>query len=138
MGVSIAPIFLMYTGESIAKVFFISASMFAAMSIYGYTTKRDLTGLGSFLMMGLIGLIIASLVNMYMQSPAMDFVVSAVGVLIFTGLTAYDVQRIVRIYDIAPAGETRDKSAVLGALSLYMDFINLFLYMLRFFGDRRR
>ncbi|MCH9753718.1 MAG: Bax inhibitor-1/YccA family protein, partial [Alphaproteobacteria bacterium] len=120
MGLSLAPIFLLYTGASIARIFFITASVFASMSIYGYTTKRDLTKFGSFLMMGLIGIIIASLVNIFMQSPAIYFVTSAIGVLIFTGLTAYDVQRIVHTYKILPAGRARDNAAVVGALSLYL------------------
>ena len=137
MGLSLAPIFLAYTGESIARVFFISASVFGAMSIYGYTTKRDLTGMGSFLFMGLIGIVIASLVNIFMQSSAIYFVVSVLGVLIFTGLTAYDVQKIAQMYNYAPNSQERARYAVVGALSLYLDFINLFLSMLRLFGDRR-
>ena len=137
MGLSLAPIFLMYTAESITRVFFITASMFAGMSIWGYTTKRDLTAMGSFLIMGLIGIIIASLVNMFMNSSAMHFVISFLSVIIFTGLTAYDVQKIARIYHMHPAGSMRDKAAIQGALSLYLDFINLFLAMLRLFGDRR-
>jgi len=137
MGLSLSFIFLSYTGESIARTFFITASVFASMSIYGYTTKRDLTSFGSFLIMGLIGLIIASVVNLFLHSSAMNFIISIIGVLIFTGLTAWDVQRISNIYWSLPAGEHRDKAAVMGTLSLYMDFINLFLFMLRFFGNRR-
>ena len=137
MGLSLSFVFLSYTGESIARTFFITASVFASMSIYGYTTKRDLTSFGSFLIMGLIGLIIASVVNMFLHSSAMNFIISIIGVLIFTGLTAWDVQRISNIYWMVPAGEQRDKAAVMGTLSLYMDFINLFLFMLRFFGHRR-
>lgn len=137
MGLSLSPIFLAYTAESVTRVFFITASMFAGMSIWGYTTKRDLTGMGSFLIMGIIGIIIASLVNIFMQSSAMHFVISFLSVIIFTGLTAYDVQKIARIYQVAPAGELRDKAAIQGALSLYLDFINLFLSMLRLFGDRK-
>lgn len=136
MGLSLAPVFLLYTGASIVRIFFITASVFAAMSIYGYTTKRDLTAFGSFLMMGLIGIVIASLVNFFMQSPAIYFVTSVLGVLIFTGLTAYDVQRIVSTYRSVPSSR-RENAAVLGALSLYLDFINLFLMLLRLFGDRR-
>jgi len=136
MGISLAPVFLMYTGESVARIFFITASVFGAMSLYGYTTKRDLTGFGSFLIMGLIGIMIASLVNLFMQSAAVYFVTSVIGVLIFTGLTAYDVQRIVNVYRVLPA-EARDNAAVLGALSLYLDFINLFLMLLRLFGNRK-
>lgn len=137
MAVSLSPIFLMYTNESIARVFFITASVFAAMSIYGYTTKRDLSSWGSFLIMGLIGVVIASVVNIFMQSPAIQFVISIVSVLVFTGLTAYDVQKIVNIYESLPNSQVRDKAAVMGALSLYLDFINLFLSLLRIFGDRR-
>jgi FtsH-binding integral membrane protein len=137
MGLSLSFIFLSYTGESIARTFFITASVFAAMSIYGYTTKKDLTSFGSFLIMGLIGLVIASLVNLFLHSPAIMFLTSIIGVLIFTGLTAWDVQRVANIYWSVPAGEQRDKAAVMGTLSLYMDFINLFLYMLRFFGNRK-
>jgi len=136
MGLSLAPIFLLYTGASIVRMFFITASVFASMSLYGYTTKRDLTAFGSFLMMGLIGIIIASVVNMFMKSPAIYFVTSVIGVLIFTGLTAYDVQKIVRTYSAVPSSR-RENAAVLGALSLYLDFINLFLMLLRLFGNRR-
>jgi len=137
LGLSFAFLFISYTGESIAKTFFITASVFATMSIYGYTTKKDLTSFGSFLIMGLVGILIASLVNLFLKSSAMGFVISLIGVLIFTGLTAYDVQRISRIYWALPAGEQRDKAAIMGTLSLYMDFINLFLFMLRFMGNRR-
>lgn len=137
LGVSLSPIFNVYTHESLARSFFIASSVFAAMCIYGYTTKRDLTSFGSFLVMGLIGVLFTSLVNMFLQSPAMAFVTSLITVIVFTGLTAYDVQRIVSIYYRMPASEARDKAAVLGALSLYMDFINLFLSMLRLFGDRK-
>ncbi|MEQ9115454.1 MAG: Bax inhibitor-1/YccA family protein [Rickettsiales bacterium] len=137
MGLSLAPIFLAYTGASIARVFFITASVFGAMSIYGYTTKRDLTGMGSFLFMGLIGIVIASLVNLFMQSSALYFVVSVVGVLVFTGLTAYDVQKISQMYHHAPSAKDRARYSVVGALSLYLDFINLFLMLLRLFGNRR-
>lgn len=137
MGLSLSPIFLAYTGESIARVFFISASLFGAMSIYGYTTKRDLTAMGSFLFMGLIGIIIASVVNIFMQSSALYFVVSVLGVLIFTGLTAYDVQKIARMYHHAPTAKDRARFSVVGALTLYLDFINLFLMLLRLFGNRR-
>ena len=137
MGLSLAPIFLAYTAESITRVFFITASMFAGMSIWGYTTKRDLTSMGSFLIMGLIGVVIASLVNIFMQSSALHFVISLLSVVIFTGLTAYDVQNLTRIYNMTTAGELRDKAAIQGALSLYLSFINLFLSMLRLFGDRK-
>jgi len=137
MGLSISSIFLIYTGTSIARVFFISSSMFAGMSLYGYTTKRDLSGFGSFLMMGLIGLIIASVVNIFLQSSALEFVISAAGVLIFVGLTAYDTQKIKSIYNAADDHTVATKKAIMGALTLYLDFINLFLMMLRLFGDRR-
>ena len=137
MGLSLSFIFIAYTQASIARVFFITASVFGAMSFYGYTTKKDLTGLGSFLMMGLIGIIIASLVNIFLKSSALDFVVSIIGVLIFVGMTAYDTQRLKQSYYAAADEETATKIAVMGALSLYMDFINLFMQLLRFFGDRR-
>jgi FtsH-binding integral membrane protein len=137
MGAGLAPIFIVYTGASIARTFFICAATFAGMSLYGYTTKKDLSGIGSFLIMGLWGLIIASLVNMFLHSTMMDFVISAVGVLIFTGLTAYDTQKVKEMYYDADSGETAGKKAVMGALALYMDFLNLFLMLLRFFGDRR-
>ncbi len=138
MGLSLAPIFLMYTGASIARAFFITASLFGAMSLYGYTTKKDLTAMGSFMMMGLIGLIIASIVNLFLQSSAMQFALSILTVIIFTGLTAYDVQRIKSIYyQFAGHAEAISKAATMGALSLYMDFINMFLAILRLFGDRR-
>ncbi len=138
MGLSLASIFVMYTGESIARVFFMSAVMFLSMSIYGYTTKRDLTGMGSFLFMGLIGVIIASIVNMFMQSTALQFALSVITVLVFTGLTAYDTQKLKMYYrQYGGAGEALAKSALMGALALYLDFINIFLAMLRLMGDRR-
>lgn len=138
MGLSLSTILVVYTGTSVARVFFITASTFGAMSLYGYTTKKDLTGMGSFLMMGLIGLIIASIVNIFLKSTALEFALSAIGVLIFIGLTAYDTQRIKQSYYHASGdSEATNKMAVIGALSLYMDFINLFIMMLRFFGDRK-
>lgn len=137
MGAGLAPIFDIYTGTSIARTFFICAATFGAMSLYGYTTKRDLTGIGNFLIMGLFGLIIASLVNMFLHSTVMDFVISAAGVLIFTGLTAYDTQKVKEMYFEADSLEVAGKKAVMGALALYMDFLNLFLMLLRFFGERR-
>ena len=137
MGLSLSSIFLIYTGASITRVFFITAGTFGAMSIYGYTTKRDLTKLGSFLMMGLIGIIIASLVNMFMKSTMMHFVISILGVLIFVGLTAYDTQKIKNMYQSSDTGELIGKKAVMGALTLYLDFINLFIMLLRLFGQRR-
>lgn len=137
MGISLASIFLIYTEMSIARVFFITAATFGGMSLYGYTTKRDLTNLGSFLFMGLIGIIIASLVNIFLKSPAVYFITSAIGVLVFVGLTAYDVQRLKDTYYRFSNHEDVQKYAVFGALSLYLDFINLFLLLLRFFGNRR-
>ena len=137
MGASLSSIFLMYTGASITRVFFITAGTFGAMSIYGYTTKRDLTKLGSFLMMGLFGIIIASVVNIFMKSTMMDFVISILGVLIFVGLTAYDTQKIKNMYMASDSGELMGKKAVMGALTLYLDFINLFIMLLRLFGQRR-
>ena len=137
MGLSMASIFLAFTGTSIARVFFITAGTFAGMSLYGYTTKKDLSGWGSFLMMGLIGVIIASLVNIFLQSSALHFVISVVGVLVFVGLTAYDTQKIKAIYSEADDSETYTKKAIMGALNLYLDFINLFIMLLHLFGDRR-
>ena len=137
MGASLSSIFLMYTGASITRVFFITAGTFGAMSIYGYTTKRDLTKLGSFLMMGLFGIIIASLVNIFMKSTMMYFVISIIGVLVFVGLTAYDTQKIKNMYLVSDSGEMMGKKAVMGALTLYLDFINLFIMLLRLFGQRR-
>ena len=137
MGVSLSYLGLIYTGQSLARTFFICASVFGAMSIYGYTTKRDLTSMGSFLVMGLIGIIVVSLVNMFLQSPAIDFATSFIGIAIFMGLTAWDTQKLKTMYYNTGGGEMGQKMAVLGAFSLYLDFINLFLYMLRFFGDRK-
>ena len=137
MGASLASIFIVYTQMSIARVFFITSGTFGAMSIYGYTTKRDLTKLGSFLMMGLFGIIIASVVNMFMKSTMMYFVISILGVLIFVGLTAYDTQKIKNRYLESDSGELMGKKAVMGALTLYLDFINLFIMLLRLFGQRR-
>ena len=137
MGASLASIFLVYTGASITRVFFITAGTFGAMSIYGYTTKRDLTKFGSFLMMGLIGIIIASIVNIFMKSSMMYFVISVLGVLIFVGLTAYDTQKIKNMYLASDDSEISGKKAVMGALTLYLDFINLFIMLLRLFGQRR-
>ena len=137
MGISLSSILLVYTGDSIARVFFITSATFGAMSIYGYTTKRDLTKLGSFLFMGLIGIIIASLVNLFLQSSKMYFIISILGVLIFVGLTAYDTQKIKNMYASSDSGEVIGKKAVMGALTLYLDFINLFIMLLRLFGQRR-
>jgi|TARA_Y100000294_G_scaffold49237_1_gene46316 hypothetical protein len=137
MGLSLSWILLVYTGKSVARVFFITSATFGAMSLYGYTTKRDLTKLGSFLMMGLIGIIIASLINIFMKSSMMYFVISILGVLIFVGLTAYDTQKIKNMYLASDSGELMGKKAVMGALTLYLDFINLFIMLLRLFGQRR-
>ncbi len=136
MGLSLASIFLIYTGTSIARVFFITAATFGAMSLYGYTTKRDLTNWGSFLFMGLIGVIIAMVVNIFMQSSALAFGISVVGVLVFVGLTAYDTQKIKEEYLETDGHEIMGKKAIMGALRLYLDFINLFLMLLRLFGNR--
>ncbi len=137
MGVSMATIFMAFTGASIARVFFITAGTFAAMSIYGYTTKKDLSKFGAFLFMGLIGIIIASLVNMFLESSALHFAISVIGVLVFVGLTAYDTQRIKNEYDEYHDEETTGKLAISGALRLYLDFINLFIMLLHLFGARR-
>jgi FtsH-binding integral membrane protein len=137
MGLSSAHVFLTFTGTSIARVFFISAATFGAMSLYGYTTKRDLSRFGSFLIMGLIGILIASVVNIFVGSSALQFVISVVGVLVFVGLAAHDTQAIKLIYDESDAADTATKKAVMGALSLYLDFLNLFMLLLQLFGDRR-
>ncbi len=137
LGLMLSSIFLAYTGTSITRVFFISAAAFGALSLYGYTTQRDLSPIGSFLIMGLIGLIIAMLVNLFLQSSGLDFVISAAGVLIFAGLTAWDTQKIKEMYDPMEDGTAVGRKSVMGALTLYLDFINLFLFMLRFLGDRR-
>jgi uncharacterized protein len=137
MGISLSSIFAVYTGGSIAKVFFIAAAMFGSMSLYGYTTKRDLTQFGSFLMMGLFGLIIASIVNMIWPSGALGFAISLVGVVLFLGLTAWDTQKIKESYNVGFGHEVLMKGAVMGALSLYLDFINIFLFLLRLMGNQR-
>ncbi|MEM6636360.1 MAG: Bax inhibitor-1/YccA family protein [Pseudomonadota bacterium] len=139
MGLSLSSIFIVFTGFSIAQTFLITAIAFAGLSLYGYTTKRDLSPMGTFLMMGLIGLIVAMIVNIFLASPAMEFAISAIGVLIFAGLTAYDTQAIKSEY-VAHAGagdqEWMDKAAISGALRLYLDFINLFMFLLQFLGNR--
>jgi FtsH-binding integral membrane protein len=137
LGLMLSSVFLAYTGASITRVFFISAASFGALSLYGYTTQRSLSAMGSFLMMGLIGLIIAMVVNIFLKSSGLDFVISAAGVLIFAGLTAWDTQKIKEMYDVNDDGTIAGRKAVMGALTLYLDFINLFLFMLRFLGDRR-
>ncbi len=137
MGASISSIFLVYAGESIARVFFISAAAFGALSLWGYTTTKDISGWGSFLFMGLIGIIIAMLVNLFVGSTALQFAVSVIGVLVFAGLTAYDTQQIKEMYSANDDGTMSGRKAVMGALRLYLDFINLFLMLLQLFGDRR-
>lgn len=136
MGASLSSIFLVYTGGSIARVFFITAASFGALSLYGYTTKKDLSGWGSFLLMGLIGIIIASVVNIFLASSALQFAVSVIGVLVFAGLTAYDTQQIKEMYYEGDTGEVATKKSIMGALRLYLDFINLFLMLLQLFGNR--
>jgi FtsH-binding integral membrane protein len=137
MGISLSAIFMVFTGESITRLFFVSASVFGTMSIYGYTTKRDLTAFGSFLFMGVIGIVIASVVNIFTQSSMMQMVISSIAVLVFTGLTAYDTQAIKSVYYDADDMEVAGKKAVFGALQLYLDFINIFISLLQLFGDRR-
>ena len=137
MGASLASILLVFTGASVARVFFITAATFGAMSLYGYTTKADLSRFGSFLFMGLIGIILASLVNIFIGSTALQFAISVIGVLVFVGLTAYDTQRIKEIYLASDDSETMGKKALMGALSLYLDFINLFILLMQLFGQRR-
>lgn len=139
LGLSLSSIFLMYTGESIARIFFITASIFGGMSLYGYTTKKDLTNFGSFLIMGLIGIIIASLVNVFLKSSGLNFILSIVIVLVFTGLTAYDTQKIKNVYFQSSGIDSAmaTKISVMGALTLYMDFINIFIHLIQLFGNRR-
>ena len=137
MGVSLASVFLVFTGESVARVFFITAGTFGAMSLYGYTTQRDLSQWGSFLFMGLIGIIIASLVNIFLASSALQFAISVIGVIVFVGLTAYDTQQIKDMYFEDDDAQTAGKKAIMGALRLYLDFINLFMMLLQLLGSRR-
>jgi uncharacterized protein len=137
LGVMLSSIFLAYTGASITRTFFISAASFGALSLYGYTTQRDLSPIGSFLVMGVFGLVLAMLVNIFLKSTGLDFVISAVGVVIFAGMTAWDTQRIKEMYDPQEDGTATGRKAVMGALQLYLDFINLFMFLLRFLGDRR-
>ncbi len=136
VGLSISYIFMIYTSASIARVFFITAGAFGGLSLYGYTTKRSLSGMGSFLMMGLIGLIIAMVVNWFLQSPALMYGISIIGVLIFAGLTAYDTQQIKEMYYEADSREIAAKKSIMGALRLYLDFLNMFLMLLHLFGNR--
>src|SRR4029078_13300855 len=137
LGLMLSSVFLAYTGASITRTFFISAASFGALSLYGYTTQRDLSPIGSFLTMGLFGLILAMLVNMFLKSRGLEFAISVIGVLILAGLTAYDTQRIKEMYSANDDGTIAGRKAVMGALQLYLDFINLFLFLLRFMGDRR-
>ncbi|EPE95858.1 MULTISPECIES: Bax inhibitor-1/YccA family protein [Rhizobium] len=137
VGLSLSSIFLVYTQSSITQTFFVTAASFGALSLYGYTTKRDLSAMGSFLMMGLFGLIIASLVNLFLASSAMQFAISVIGVLIFAGLTAYDTQRIKEMYYEADGADVAGRKAIMGALTLYLDFINLFMFLLQFMGNRK-
>ncbi len=137
LGLSLSTIFYVYTDASIARVFFISAATFGALSLWGYTTQRDLSGMGTFLFMGLIGIVIASLVNIFLKSSGLDWMISIIGVGVFAGLTAYDTQRIKEMYDAGDDDNSAGRKAVMGALSLYLDFINLFMMLLRLVGDRR-
>jgi FtsH-binding integral membrane protein len=138
VGLSLSGIFLLYTGESIARVFFVSAGTFAATSLYGYMTRADLSRFGSFLFMGVIGILVAMLVNMFLKSPALQLTVSVLGVVVFVGLTAYDTQRIKSIYVEGEEASTAGKKSILGALALYLDFLNLFLMLMRLMGNRRQ
>lgn len=137
MGMSLSTIFLRYTGASIASTFFATAAAFGSLSLYGYTTKRDLSGMGTFLMMGLVGILVAMLLNMFLQSGTLQLVISILGVLIFAGLTAHDTQKIKNMYDYVAGTEMAGKSAIMGALTLYLDFINLFTFLLSFLGSQR-
>ncbi|MEO9959355.1 Bax inhibitor-1/YccA family protein [Nisaea sp.] len=136
MGLSLASIFFVFTGESIARVFFITAAAFAGLSLYGYTTKKNLSGMGTFLFMGLIGILIASVVNIFLASTMMQFIISVGGVLVFAGLTAYDTQNIKNMYVESDGHEVATKKSIMGALQLYLDFINMFIFMLQLFGNR--
>jgi uncharacterized protein len=137
MGLSLSSIFLLYTGYSITRIFFVTAGAFAALSMYGYTTRRDLTGWGTFLIMGVFGIVLASLVNLWLQSNSLQFALSTIGVLVFAGLTAYDTQRIKDVYyEVMGDATAASKAAIMGALSLYLDFINMFIMLLSLFGRR--
>jgi FtsH-binding integral membrane protein len=137
VGLSLSVIFLCFTGQSITRVFFITAASFGALSLYGYTTKRDLSGLGTFLFMGLIGVVIASVVNIWLASSMLQWIVSVVGVLVFAGLTAYDTQQIKEMYYAGDDSATAGRKAVMGALRLYLDFVNMFMMLLHLFGNRQ-
>lgn len=138
MGVSLSTILLAYTGVSVARTFFVTAAAFGGLSLWGYTTKRNLSAFGTFLIMGVVGLLIAMVVNMFLRSSTLDLIVSAIGVLLFAGLTAFDTQKIKSVYFDVAGTEFRGKAVVMGALTLYLDFLNLFLFLLRFMGDRRQ
>jgi FtsH-binding integral membrane protein len=137
LGLMLSSIFVVYTGVSISRTFFIAAAAFGALSLYGYTTQRDLSPMRSFLIMGVVGIMLAMLVNLFLKSTQLDLLISAIGVICFAGLTAYDTQRIKEMYDVSDDGTVAGRKAVMGALSLYLDFINLFLFLLRFVGERR-
>jgi FtsH-binding integral membrane protein len=136
MGLSLSSIFLVYTGTSIAQTFFATAAAFAGLSLFGYTTKKDLSGFGTFLIMGVVGLLVASLINIFLKSSALDLAISFIGVLLFAGLTAYDTQKIKSMYAYVAGTDMMGKTIVMGALSLYLDFINMFMFLLRFMGNR--
>ncbi|MBA4781620.1 MAG: Bax inhibitor-1/YccA family protein [Rhizobiales bacterium] len=136
VGISLSSILAIYTGQSVVQTFFVTAAAFGSLSLFGYTTKRDLSGMGSFLIMGLFGIIIASIVNLFLASSALEFAVSVLGVLIFAGLTAYDTQKIKEMYLESDDATSQGRKAIMGALSLYLDFINMFLFLLRFMGNR--
>ena len=137
MGASLSTIFIAYEIGSIALTFFATAAAFASLSLYGYTTKRDLSGMGTFLLMGLVGLIVASVVNLFLGNPTLDLAIAAIGVLIFAGLTAYDTQKVKSLYFQVAGSDIKGKVAIMGALTLYLDFINMFLFLLRFLGNSR-
>src|SRR5204863_5533157 len=137
IGVQFSTLFLVYTGASIAQTFFAVAAGFLGLSLYGYTTKRDLSGFGTFLIMGVVGLLVAMIINLFLQSSAMSLAISAIGVLLFAGLTAYDTQRIKSMYAHVAGTDMVGKVVIMGALSLYLDFINMFQFLLSFMGDRR-
>jgi uncharacterized protein len=137
MGLSLSSIFLVYTGTSIAQTFFAVSAGFLGLSLYGYTTKKDLSGFGTFLIMGVVGLLVAMVINLFLQSPAMQLAISAIGVLLFAGLTAYDTQKIKSMYAYVAGTDMMGKVVIMGALNLYLDFINMFTFLLSFMGDRR-
>jgi hypothetical protein len=136
MGLSLSSIFLVYTGTSIAQTFFATAAAFAGLSLFGYTTKKDLSGLGTFLIMGVVGILVAMIINIFLQSSMLAFAISAIGVLLFAGLTAYDTQRIKSMYAHVAGTDMMGKTVIMGALSLYLDFVNMFTFLLNFMGSR--